>query len=213
MTGRQHQRSGADGFTLLEVLVALAVLGIAVVSFIQLSSKSLRLVKTSGDYQQAVELADRIARQTDPTEEGIDNGQEGPFLWERSVALVEVPQEFLPAVNVPGKEPPKLFSVKIDVRWGGGQVLELATLRTPTTPPPVTNQTAAASQGQENQVAQPGGGTLPGGAGQSTFGAQPGAGQSRSGGQQPFGSGSSTKSGMGSQQSGNPFAPRGRQTR
>ena len=55
MMGRSLRRSAADGFTLLEVLVAMAVLGIAVVSFIELSSKSLRLVKTSGDHQQAVE--------------------------------------------------------------------------------------------------------------------------------------------------------------
>jgi len=47
---------------LLEVLLALAILGFAVVTLLQLSSQSLRLVKTSGDYQQAVLLADRIAR-------------------------------------------------------------------------------------------------------------------------------------------------------
>ncbi len=133
---RERGASAEAGFTLLEVLVALAILGVAVVSLIQLSSQSLRLVKTSGDYQQAALLADRIATQSEPTDEGVDTGADGPYQWERRVSLVPMPDELQPKETIPGREPPKLFAVTIDVRWGRNQMLELATLRTPTTPPP-----------------------------------------------------------------------------
>ena len=52
------------GFTLLEVLIAFAILAVGVVSLIQLTSQGLRLLKVSGDHQQAVQIADRLARDT-----------------------------------------------------------------------------------------------------------------------------------------------------
>jgi prepilin-type N-terminal cleavage/methylation domain-containing protein len=189
---RHRELFAAGGFTLLEVLVALAILGIAVVSFIELSSRSLRLIKSSGDYQHAVELADRIATQTDPTEEGVDTGQEGLFKWERSIALVQLPEEFQPAVTIPGKEPPKLYAVKVDVSWGGGQLLEVATLRTPTTPPAATGQPAGSVQPQGSAGVQPGVGTHPGTGTQQT--GSPGANQ---------------RGGLNFQPGSNIFSPRG----
>jgi general secretion pathway protein I len=140
------------GFTLLEVLVALAILGVAVVTLIQLSSQSLRLVKTSGDYQQAVLLADRIAIQAQPTDEGVDTGEEGPYQWERRVSLVPMPDELEPKETIPGREPPKLFAVTIDVRWGQNQMLELATLRTPTTAPAAPGSLTSPGTGFQQPV-------------------------------------------------------------
>ncbi|HEV8437049.1 MAG TPA: prepilin-type N-terminal cleavage/methylation domain-containing protein [Methylomirabilota bacterium] len=125
------------GFTLLEVLVALTILAVAVVTLIELSSQSLRLVKTSGDYQQAVLLASRIATDTQPGDEGVESGEEGPFQWERRIALVPLPEEIAPKETLPGREPPRLFAVTIDVRWGRNQLLQLATMRTPTSSPTV----------------------------------------------------------------------------
>jgi len=113
------------GFTLLEVLVAMVILSFAVVSLIQLSSQGLRLVKLSGDHQDAVRLADRIARTTEVKTEGVDGGQEGPFTWERRIALVPVPKELGPASG----PAPQLYSLLVNVRWGGGRSVELATLR------------------------------------------------------------------------------------
>jgi prepilin-type N-terminal cleavage/methylation domain-containing protein len=130
------------GFTLLEVLVALTILGLAVVTLIQLSSRSLLLVKTSADYQEAAQLADRIATEKQPSEEGVDSGQEGRFQWERQVSLVPVPDELQPKETVPDQEPLKLFAVTIAVRWGQNQVFQLATLRTPTTSPVATQTTS-----------------------------------------------------------------------
>lgn len=148
-----HEETPTEaGFTLLEVLVALAILGVAVVSLIQLSSQSLRLVKTSGDYQQAVLLADRIAIQAQPTDEGVDTGEEGPYQWERRVSIVAMPDELQPKETIPGREPPKLFAVTIDVRWGQNQMLELATMRTPTTAPAAPGSVTSPGTGVQQPV-------------------------------------------------------------
>ena len=142
------------GFTLLEVLVALAILGVAVVTLIELSSRSLRLVKTSGDYQRAVQLADRLAAETKATDEAVDSGADGPFQWERKIALVAVPDELQPKETVPGKAPASLFAVTIDVRWGQSQQLELATLRTPFTIQTPSPTPGSSSIGQLTPSAQ-----------------------------------------------------------
>jgi type II secretion system protein I len=114
------------GFTLLEVLVALAILGLAVVTIIQLFSQGLRLLKLSGDHQRAVLLADQKMREVQPTIEGIESGQEGEFAWERRVEQQPVPKE----LTVVGSPPLQVFSVSIQVRWSGNRVVEVATLRT-----------------------------------------------------------------------------------
>ncbi len=113
------------GLTLLEVLVALAILGLAIVTLMQLSAQGLRLLRLSGDYQQAVMVADRIARSTDARNEGVETGQEGAFRWERRVRLVSVADELTPASG----PRPKLFVLSVAVRWGRDRVLEVASLR------------------------------------------------------------------------------------
>ncbi len=116
------------GFTLLEVLLALTILAVAIAAFMQLSSQGLRLLRLSDDYQQAVIIADRVARATDVVEEGADAGQEGRFQWERRVSLVPVAEEL-----TPGAGPQlRLYALTVAVRWGRGRTLELASLRTVT---------------------------------------------------------------------------------
>ena len=119
-------RGGARGFTLLEVLVALTILAVAIVAFMQLSSQGLRLLHLADDYQQAVVVADRVARAAEVVEEGAQAGQEGRFQWERRVSLVAVPEEL-----TPGAGPRlRLYALSVAVRWGRGRTLELASLRT-----------------------------------------------------------------------------------
>jgi len=173
---RGGPRGPEAGFTLIEVLMALAILGFALVALLQLSSQSLRLVKSSGDYQQAMLLADRLATTTQATEETADLGEEGPFRWERRISLVPLPEELQPKETIPGKELPKLFMVTVGVRWGQGQLLELATLRTPTTAPIVPGSQPAAATGTQQPITSGTGqpttsGSRPGG---STFGSRPG---------------------------------------
>ena len=118
--------TSSRGFTLLEVLVALTILAVAIVAFMQLSSQGLRLLHLSDDYQQAVVVADRIARATDVVEEGAEAGQEGRFRWERQLRLVPVPEEL-----TPGAGPQlRLYALSVAVRWGRDRTLELASLRT-----------------------------------------------------------------------------------
>jgi len=113
------------GFTLLEVLVAQTILALAVVAFIQLSSQGLRLLHLCDDYQQAVIVADRVARATEIVEESADVGQEGRFRWERRVRLVPVREE-LTAGSGPQ---PRLYAFAVTVRWDRNRTLELASLR------------------------------------------------------------------------------------
>jgi prepilin-type N-terminal cleavage/methylation domain-containing protein len=113
------------GFTLLEVLVAMTILGLAIVTLMQLSSQGLRLLRLSDDYQQAVLVGDRVVRSVDVPQEGVEVGQEGRFQWERRVALVPMPEELTPGAG----PKPLLYSLSVAVRWGGSRTLELASLR------------------------------------------------------------------------------------
>lgn len=113
------------GFTLLEVLVAMVILGLAIVSLIQLTSQGLRLLKLSSDHQEAALLADRLARGTDPLIEGVETGHDGPLTWERRVIAVAVPD----ALDPPSGSAAQLMALTVTVRWGPSRAVELATLR------------------------------------------------------------------------------------
>jgi prepilin-type N-terminal cleavage/methylation domain-containing protein len=117
---------GRDGFTLLEVLVALVILTLGGVALVQLSAQGLRLVKQSGDHQSALELADRLARETGALTEGVQTGRDGPLSWERRIELVPTPE----ALRPPAGPSPRLVALTITVRWSPTASLTLATLRT-----------------------------------------------------------------------------------
>jgi type II secretion system protein I len=119
-------RRGHDGFTLLEVLVAMAILGLAVTTMMRLSSQSLRLLHLSGEHQRAMLLADQLVRRTPADAEGVQSGEEGAYAWERRVAVVPVAKELIP----PGAtSAPQLRSVSVAVRWGKSRSVQLVTLR------------------------------------------------------------------------------------
>ena len=119
------RRRVSGGFTLLEVLVAMVILSVAVVTLIQLASQSLRLLKLSSEHQEATILADRLVRATDPVAEGMESGQDGQFTWERRVRPVAVPDALLPTIG----PAPRLLSLVVAVRWGSGRTVEMSTLR------------------------------------------------------------------------------------
>jgi general secretion pathway protein I len=114
------------GFTLLEVLVAMTILGVALVALLQLSAQGLRLLRLSEDYQEAVRLADHLARGTEPAPERVETGHQGSLRWERRVTPVPVPEELTPAAGPRSR----LYAVSVAVRWGHNRTLELASLRT-----------------------------------------------------------------------------------
>lgn len=53
----------ARGFTLIEIMVALTVIGFAVVYLVQLFSANLRTVGTSQDYMEALTRAEAVMRE------------------------------------------------------------------------------------------------------------------------------------------------------
>ena len=126
-SSERRLRRGEAAFTLLEVLVALAILGLAIVVSIQGFASGLRLLKLSGEHQEAMLLADLKAREiTAPTEPARDTGTEGPFTWER-----EVKQVVTPDLEVDGQTGRwRQWEVDVHVRWGDHRQVSVATLRT-----------------------------------------------------------------------------------
>ena len=114
------------GFTLLEVLVAFAILSIAVVALIQGFAQGLRLLKVAGDHQQAALLADQKAREVVIPVEGHDQGREGAFDWERVVTVVEAPD----LRRTPATRKWHVYQIDVKVRWGDKRGVEIVTLRT-----------------------------------------------------------------------------------
>jgi type II secretion system protein I len=148
-------RRGDGGFTLLEVLVALAILGTAVVASIQGFAAGLRLLKLAGDHQQAILLADQKMREVTVLEDGKEEGTEGAFTWERTIQVQETAvtqtASTLPGV-VPTRNPAtatlgtvpgvaqgtttatgvplwRVYRIDVKVRWGERRSVEVATLR------------------------------------------------------------------------------------
>ncbi len=123
---RRGARHAAAGFTLLEVVVALAILSIAVVAAIQGFAQGLRLLKLSGDHQQAVLLADEIMSKPLPPKPGSEEGQDHGFTWERVVKLVDTPDLVVAGTPQAWRQ----FEVTVRVRWGDRRQVELVTLKT-----------------------------------------------------------------------------------
>jgi general secretion pathway protein I len=119
---------GPAGFTLLEVLVAFAILSIAVVASIQGFAQGLRLLKAAGDHQQAMLLADQKIREVVAPAEEQKSGTEGPFTWERTISIDPVPE----LARSPSTEPWKIYRIAVRVGWGDKSRVELVTLRAST---------------------------------------------------------------------------------
>lgn len=122
-----------SGFTLLEVMVAMAILGLAVVASIQLVSQSLRLLRQAGEHQQASMLADRLLREASADATEPQQGEDGAFSWERRSRPITIPEE----LEQPGGPGPALTAISVSVRWGSNRSLEFSTLRL--TPPAVSS--------------------------------------------------------------------------
>ena len=131
---------GQAGFTLLEVLVALAILGLAVVASIQGFAQGLRLLKLAGDHQQAMLIADQKVREVVTPAAGREEGTEGAFTWERTIEALEAP-DLAPAASgaPPAATRWRAWEIAVQVRWGETRSVEVTTRRTTAEPAPGTS--------------------------------------------------------------------------
>jgi len=102
------------GFTLLEVIVALAILAVAFALAMELLANGVRAAKASEDYTQAVLLArQKIAEisVTSSLKESADQGEfGGGFRWASEIQPLPQEEEDLPA---------QLYQVRVRVTWPG----------------------------------------------------------------------------------------------
>jgi prepilin-type N-terminal cleavage/methylation domain-containing protein len=108
------------GFTLIEIVVAMAILGIGLIVIIELFSGGLRLGRTSEEYTKAVGLARMKLEEMTLREDLKESEEEGEFdkdfRWQVGVNKVDIlPEgfaEFKPAVE--------LYRIKVNVLWKSG---------------------------------------------------------------------------------------------
>lgn len=144
--GRRVARAGQGGFTLLEVLIAFAILSVAVVAVIQGFAQGLRLLKVAGDHQQAVLLADQKIRELVTLVEGRDQGKEGNYDWERTVTVVPAPD--LTRTQATAKW--HVYQIDVKVSWGDKRGVEIVTMRTTAETP-----TSGSTSGPPQTVGRP----------------------------------------------------------
>lgn len=124
LLGRANKTSA--GFTLLEVVVALAIVGLGVVTVMEVFSLGLRLTRTSSEKTQAVSVGrqvfDRILLRREPGD-GLETGSlaEG-YQWQLDTARFEVEREL--ALSTPWQ----LKEINLTIR-GGDREVEMTTLR------------------------------------------------------------------------------------
>lgn len=114
------------GFTLLEVLVALALLGIAITIVLQLFSSSLRALSASEDYVAAVTMAEVKMRET------LDDENLSERSWSELTAdgyrldmsVTETLRERTDTLQV------QLMEVRLTIHWAKGLKKRSFTLKT-----------------------------------------------------------------------------------
>lgn len=113
----------SDGFSLLEVLIALAILGVSVVSVFQLFSITLRSTKKSEDYTRALiyaqSLLDEAGSAGDPMDSPVTIKFGRGYQGGRQVVLKSSSDDGTI----------KLFEITATVSWQPAGKLSLKTLR------------------------------------------------------------------------------------
>ena len=110
------------GFTLIEVVVGLAILGVGLTVIIELFSGGLRLGRTSMEYTKAVNYARVKMEETmakPVVEEGTQEGESDDkiFRWQTGVKKVDL---LSIDKSIDYRPPVELYQIKIDVLWKSG---------------------------------------------------------------------------------------------
>ncbi|MCD6352976.1 MAG: type II secretion system protein [Proteobacteria bacterium] len=108
-----------NGFTLIEIMVSMAILGIAITVIIELFSGGLCLARKSGEYSRAVFYGQQLLEELCLKKEFStmrDEGKfEGDYYWKYAIEPVS-----LGAENNESDVPVEIFRIKVSVFWPGG---------------------------------------------------------------------------------------------
>ncbi len=119
------ERQRSNGFSLLEVMVALAILGVTVVALFQLFSMALRSTKKAEDYSKALFYARSMLDEAYSNPE-IENGSDSSYFendYYKGTKQVSVRSE-----SEDGKT--KLYEITVTVTWPPSGSLKISGLRT-----------------------------------------------------------------------------------
>ena len=123
---KRSSKRVSSGFTLLEVLVALAIMGIAVVLILQLFSANLRALSVSSDMTSAITMANarlrEILTESSLKEAAWSEAKENSYPMDISIS--EALPDRTDNLSV------RLLEVALTVRWQTGSKAKKLTLRT-----------------------------------------------------------------------------------
>lgn len=114
---------GEKGFTLIEVLASVAILGLGIVAVTRLFSGSLRLARASSDAASKVLVAKEKMSEVlleKKIGEGIQSGSSGEFKWILNVKKIDGPR---------AQNSPDIFSIDLSVSGEPGAPFRLITLK------------------------------------------------------------------------------------
>ena len=122
-----------DGFTLIETLVAMAILSISLVVIMQLFSGGLKSSRLSDNYTRAIfharEKMEEILLDDNFTDMAMEGEFSDGFEWKAQTLRLEPAQEEEAELPV---DTFSIFSIKVDVSWHEGSQekhFEISTLR------------------------------------------------------------------------------------
>ncbi len=121
-----HDRAGGSGFTLLEVLVALALLSIALIVILQLFSANLRGIAASEDMAKAMMKANSAMRQVLDDEDIAEKSSSETTNdgYRIDVSITDAEEERTQNLSM------KCLEINLTVHWRDGKKERAVTLKT-----------------------------------------------------------------------------------
>lgn len=108
------------GFTLIEVVIALSLMGLAFIILIELFSGALRLGKTANEYARAAAWAKMKLEEVilqPKLQEGLEEGElPEKYRWQLEIKKTEILKERYGEAPVPFE----LYQIKLKVNWQSG---------------------------------------------------------------------------------------------
>jgi general secretion pathway protein I len=109
------------GFTLIEIVVAMAILGVGLIVIIELFSGGLRLGRISEEYTQAIGLARMKLEEISLAEQLREGSEKGEFnkdfRWQVGVKKVDL---LLVEKGLEFKPPVEFYQIKVNITWKSG---------------------------------------------------------------------------------------------